>query len=151
MDLKTYLPFDILTKVDVASMMHGLEVRTPFVDIRVAEFAATIPESLNMRKNGNGQWEGKLLLKKAMEKYYTPEFVHRPKMGFGVPIQKWFAPNGSLRTAIEERLLDKNSRLYEFFEPVIIKGFLDQNIAYYLWLLLFLEEWLRQDHRLDAA
>ncbi|HMK83999.1 MAG TPA: asparagine synthase (glutamine-hydrolyzing), partial [Candidatus Bathyarchaeia archaeon] len=114
MDLKTYLPFDILTKVDVASMLHGLEVRTPFVDVRVVEFAATIPESLNMKRDGSGKWHGKMLLKKAMERYYSLDFVHRPKMGFGVPIQKWFAPSGPLRTAIEERLLGQSSRLSDF-------------------------------------
>lgn len=145
MDLKTYLPFDILTKVDVASMMHGLEVRTPFADVRVVEFAATIPETLNMTKNGSGTWEGKLLLKKIMEKYYGREFVHRSKMGFGVPIDKWFAPGGSLRTAVGERLLDRNSKLYDYFEPAVVRRFLDQSITPYLWLLLFLEEWLRQE------
>ena len=145
MDLKTYLPFDILTKVDIASMMHGLEVRTPFVDIRVVEFAATIPESLNMSKNQRGEWEGKLLLKKLMAKYYTPEFLHRPKMGFGVPIQTWFAPGGALREHLHDRLMGDHSLLYEFFEPAIIKQFVEQNISYYLWLLLFFEEWLQQN------
>ena len=62
-DLQTYLPNDILTKVDVASMMNSLEVRTPLVDIRVAEFAARIPPELNFRRKASGGFEGKLLLK----------------------------------------------------------------------------------------
>lgn len=150
MDLKTYLPFDILTKVDIASMMHGLEVRTPFVDVKVIEFAATIPETLLMGKNHSGEWEGKLLLKKLMQKYYTPEFLNRSKMGFGVPIQKWFAPGGELREYIYDRLLGDHSLLNEFFEPAIIRQFFEQNISYYTWLLLFFEEWLQQNKEIKS-
>ena len=150
MDLKTYLPFDILTKVDIASMMHGLEVRTPFVDIRVFEFAATIPESLNVNKDQEGKWEGKLLLRKLMAKYYLSEVLHRPKMGFGVPIQRWFAPGGVLREYLGDRLMGDHSLLSELFEPAVIKSFLERNLSYELWLLLFLEEWLQQNRETEC-
>lgn len=145
MDLKTYLPFDILTKVDVASMMHGLEVRTPLVDIRVIELAATIPEDRSIRRNSVGRWEGKLLLKKALQQYYPAEFLQRPKMGFAVPIQKWFGPDGALHETVLERLCQSNSMVLEFFEPAVIRHLVDWNAAGPIWLLLFLEEWLQQN------
>ncbi len=143
LDMKTYLPFDILTKVDVVSMMNSLEVRTPIVDVRVAEFAATIPEQFNIRKNAAGKWQGKLLLKRLMERYYPAEFLHRRKMGFGVPIQKWFAPAGSLHNDLHERLLSRNSLICEYFEPKTIRQLVANNDSRLVWLLLFLEEWLQ--------
>ena len=144
-DFKTYLPNDILTKVDVASMMHGLEVRTPFVDIRVAEFAASIPESFCLARDDRGQWEGKRLLKQAMEKYYPKDFLRRPKKGFAVPLAKWFASDGPLRNDLRERLTGSNSPLRELFEPAAIGALLEANASGPLWLLLFLDEWLRQN------
>jgi asparagine synthase (glutamine-hydrolysing) len=145
MDLTTYLPYDILTKVDVASMMHGLEVRTPLVDVRVVEFAATIPECLNMSRSENGEWEGKLLLKKVMERYYPSDFLHRPKKGFGIPLQKWFAPGGLLQETLRDRLRGEGSPLNELFNPDVIDLFIESLNIYALWMLLFLEEWLRQN------
>ena len=145
MDWKTYLPFDILTKVDIASMMYGLEVRTPFADVKVFEFAATIPEDLNIAKNNNREWEGKRLLKKMMQKYYPMEFLYRPKKGFAIPIQKWFAADGSLRDVIEERLLGSNSYLTHLFRPAVIHKIVKKNITGQVWLLLFLDEWLNQN------
>lgn len=142
-DIKSYLPYDILTKVDVASMLHSLEVRTPITDIRVVEFAATIPEYLNIHKNGSGEREGKLLLKKVLRRYYPAEFLHRPKMGFAVPIQRWFVQDGVWRQQIHERLLGSQSTLLEFFEPAAIKRLLAYDAIGPLWTLLFLEEWLR--------
>jgi asparagine synthase (glutamine-hydrolysing) len=145
LDFKSYLPNDILTKVDVASMMHGLEVRTPLVDVRVAEFAATIPESFCLARDSQGQWEGKRLLKQAMQKYYPREFVRRQKMGFSVPLRKWFAADGPLGKEIRERLTSANSPLLELFEPAGISALLAANASAPLWLLLFLDEWLRQN------
>lgn len=145
LDIKTYMPFSILSKVDVASMMNSLEVRTPIVDINVFEFAATLPESLNIGKNSQGEWEGKLLLKKLLNRYYTPDFLHRPKMGFSTPIQKWFSPKGSSRDYLQARLLGTTSKLSNFFNPLKIKNLIDTNACSSLWLLLFLEEWLEQN------
>ncbi len=145
MDIKTYLTYDILTKVDIASMMHGLEVRTPLTDIRVMEFAATIPQSMSIGKNRAGQWEGKLLLKKAMQRYYPTEFLHRPKKGFRVPIQIWLASDNAWQQKIQERLLGPDSTLFEFFNQSAIKKLVKKNASSSLWLLLFLDEWLRQN------
>ncbi len=145
MDLKSYLPYDILTKVDIASMMHGLEVRTPFVDLKVVEFAATIPEHLNITATSTGEWERKLLLKKVGERYFPRDFMHRPKMGFAVPIARWFAPGGELHDVLRERLLGGDSALGELFEPSVMAGLVSRNDTGPLWLLLYLEEWLRQN------
>ena len=146
MDMKTYLPFDILTKVDIASMIHSLEVRTPFVDLKVIEFATTIPQFLNINKQSKKGWDGKLLLKKLMEKYYSNDFLYREKKGFAVPIHKWFADGGSLNEEIKSRLKDKGSRLNDYFEPEIIHQFIHNNYSSSLWLLLFLDEWLIQNN-----
>ena len=145
MDLKTYLPFDILTKVDIASMLNGLEVRTPMVDKEVVSFAATIPESFNIRKSPNGEWQGKMLLKGLMEKYYPADFLKRAKMGFSIPIEKWFAVDGILHNTLIERLTGKESKILDFFDPEIVRKLIFQNSAGPLWLLLFLEEWLKQN------
>jgi asparagine synthase (glutamine-hydrolysing) len=145
LDIKTYLPFDILTKVDVASMMHGLEVRTPLVDVRVMEFAATIPSELCMARGNDGQWRGKRLLRDLLRRRFPADFLDRPKMGFGVPIARWFRSGGAYHRALEERLLGPASTRREWFEPAAICRLIDENRAGPLWLLLFLEEWLRQN------
>jgi asparagine synthase (glutamine-hydrolysing) len=145
LDIKTYLPFDILTKVDIASMMHGLETRTPIVDIHVVEFAATIPQSINIKPLKNGDWQGKLILKKLLGQYFPAEFINRGKKGFAVPLKKWFSPGGALRTELKDRLLGDTSMLYEFFNPTQVNNLIDENNTGPLWLLFFLEEWLHQN------
>lgn len=142
-DMKTYMNFDILTKVDIASMMHSLEVRTPLIDKEVWEFAVTIPEEFNIN-NKSGEWRGKLLLKKLLEKDFSPEFIHRKKQGFGVPISKWFANEGELRGVLEDKLISKNSLLNNYFNPTSVKELLNTKHTGAMWLLLFLEEWLNQ-------
>lgn len=142
-DRRTYLPCAILTKVDIASMMHGLEVRTPFLDTRVWDVVSRIPERWNMRERRSG-WEGKLLLKRLMERWYPTDLVHRRKTGFGVPLARWFAEGGAYRRQLEDRLLDPSSPLTEYFDPSVVRELLVQNFTGPLWLLLFLDEWLRQ-------
>jgi asparagine synthase (glutamine-hydrolysing) len=143
MDMKTYMNFDILTKVDIASMIHSLEVRTPLIDKEVWEFAATIPEEFNVN-NRSGEWRGKILLKSLLEKDFSPGFVHRKKQGFAVPLSKWFSDKGELRGLIEDKLLSKNSLLNTYFEERSMKDLLDNKQTGALWLLLFLEEWMEQ-------
>jgi asparagine synthase (glutamine-hydrolysing) len=143
-DLKMYMPYDILTKVDVASMIHSLEVRTPLIDKEVWEFAATIPQEFNIQKKNNGKnWEGKLLLKKILSKDFDDSFIHRPKMGFGVPISKWFAEKGELHDVLKDYLLSTDSCILHYFKREKIEELLKVNFTGALWLLLFLEEWLR--------
>jgi asparagine synthase (glutamine-hydrolysing) len=99
LDMKTYLVGDILTKVDRASMAHSLEVRVPLLDHKFVEWVSGLPVSDKLR----GQ-EGKYLLKKALEPHLPHDVLYRPKMGFGVPIGKWF--RGPLKQRLRESLLE---------------------------------------------
>jgi asparagine synthase (glutamine-hydrolysing) len=144
-DLKSYLPNDILTKVDIASMMHGLEVRTPFVDIEIWKFALTIPPRFNIKKVNNQFWSGKILLKKLLERYFEPGFVNRTKMGFGVPLTLWFGKNGTYRKQLEDILLSKDAKINSYFERQEIKQLLETGNSQHIWLFLFLEFWLMEN------
>jgi asparagine synthase (glutamine-hydrolysing) len=97
LDLKTYLPGDILTKVDRASMAHSLEVRVPILDYEFVEWVAGLPPEMKLRGR-----EGKYLFKKAMESYLPKTLLYRPKMGFAVPLASWF--RGPLRARVKEAL-----------------------------------------------
>lgn len=144
LDMKTYMNFDILTKVDVASMIHSLESRTPLIDKEVWEFAATIPEEFNINtKNPEKKWQGKLLLKKLLSRDFNPDFIYRRKMGFGVPLSKWFADKGELRAVLEDYLLSSNSCVLHYFDKHKIEQLIAHNFTGPLWLLLFIEEWFR--------
>jgi len=145
MDMMTYLPYAILTKVDVASMMNSLEVRTPIVDIRVMEYAATIPSAEKMAATGPGRFEGKLVFKKLLRKYFPASFLQRPKQGFGIPMRRWFGADGETFAASRERLLHAGSALHGWFDPEVLAALVDGKNAAAIWLLLFLEEWLRQE------
>lgn len=143
MDLKTYLPNDILTKVDIAAMIHSLETRTPLVDKKVIEYVTTIPENFNFSKIKD-DYQGKLLLKKLLNKHFTPDFTNREKKGFAVPINKWFLNNGPSQIYVKERLLD-SPFLKEYFNEKGLKLINEQQKACLLWLLLVLDEWLIQN------
>lgn len=99
LDMKTYLVGDILTKVDRASMAHALEVRVPLLDHKFVEWVSGLPVNYKLR----GQ-EGKYILKKALQPYLPHDVLYRPKMGFGVPLGKWF--RGPLRQRLRESLLE---------------------------------------------
>jgi asparagine synthase (glutamine-hydrolysing) len=99
LDMKTYLVGDILTKVDRASMAHSLEVRVPLLDHKFVEWISGLPVNYKLR----GQ-EGKYILKKALEPHLSQEVLYRDKMGFGVPLGKWF--RGPLRQRLRDSLLD---------------------------------------------
>jgi asparagine synthase (glutamine-hydrolysing) len=144
-DQKTYLPYDILTKVDIASMMNGLETRTPFVDLRIFEFAATIPERYSIGIGPSGEWETKLLLKKVAEKYFPKDFIYRPKKGFAIPVAKWFSTTGKLHGELRERLTAKDNRISELFNLNVVGELLDHNMTGQAWLLLVLDEWMKQN------
>ena len=141
-DLQTYMPCDLMTKVDMASMAHSLEARQPMLDYRLVEWAASLPSNLKLRGK-----KGKRLL---MDTYYDllPKAIwHRPKMGFGVPIAKWFRT--SLRDRTYDALLGSDAKCHQYFRREAIAGLVDDhmtgrsNQSYRLWNLLFLELWLR--------
>ena len=146
LDLKTYLPHSVLTKVDIASMMHGLEVRTPIVDTKVVEFAATIPFEYNVSMAGE-EWAGKLMLKKIAARWFPGNFVARPKQGFGLPLSPWLGEGGALARAATERLQDPQTPLRHYFNADQVNDVIQRKSENLVWRLLVLDEWLRQEQR----
>ena len=142
-DLVTYLPCDLMTKVDIASMAHSLECRQPFLDYRLVEFAASLPASLKF----NGR-SGKRLLRSTFGSLLPRQIWTRKKMGFGVPLGKWF--QHELRGLTEQRLLGDESRCHQFLRREVLQVIVDQHMSgsvnhcYRLWNLLVLESWLRR-------
>ena len=142
LDLKTYLVGDINTKVDRASMAHSLEVREPLMDHPLVEWLASLPSSLKVR----GQ-EGKHLLKKAMEPYLPREVLYRPKMGFAVPLAKWF--RGPLRQSLREAILGDELADTGLFNRDTLTHLVDthqsgmRDYSSPLWSLLMFQAFLR--------
>ncbi|TVQ01270.1 MAG: asparagine synthase (glutamine-hydrolyzing) [Planctomycetaceae bacterium] len=141
-DLLTYLPCDLMTKVDIASMAHGLEVRCPMLDYRLVELAASLPVGMKFRGR-----RGKLILQDAFANRIPATIWKRPKMGFGVPIAGWF--RDQLKPMVHDLLLSPDARVHEFFRPEVLGRLVTEheslrhNHGYRLWNLLMLEKWLR--------
>ncbi|GEP58622.1 asparagine synthase (glutamine-hydrolyzing) [Reyranella soli] len=141
-DLETYLPCDLLTKVDVAAMAHGLETRAPFLNHELVEWVSRIPG--NRKVWGN---EGKALLKSALEPFVPRECMYRPKVGFRVPIAKMMREN--LRSATEaillsERFADRRLVRREFVQQMLAEHNTQrQEHGTRLWALVMLEMWFR--------
>ncbi|MEM6779552.1 MAG: asparagine synthase (glutamine-hydrolyzing) [Planctomycetota bacterium] len=142
-DLLSYLPCDLMTKVDIASMAHGLEVRQPMLDHRVVEFAARMPVHHKFRGR-----RGKLVLQDTFGDRIPSEIFTRPKMGFGIPIGSWF--RNEFKPLVHDTLLASDARSRQFFRPDAVASLVqshesgEQNHGYRLWNLLVLEVWLRQ-------
>jgi asparagine synthase (glutamine-hydrolysing) len=147
-DFHNYLPDDILTKVDRASMLPSLESRVPLLDHRLIELAATIPAALKLR---NGV--GKYILKRAVEPLLPDGLLHRPKMGFAVPLAKWF--RHELAAYAQDALLSARARQRGLVEPASVSRLLAEHAsgtrdrAVQIWSLLVLEAWCCAwwDHR----
>lgn len=146
-DIKTYLPGDILTKVDIASMQHGLEVRTPFTDVKIMEFAATLP---NSEKVGVGsERQMKALPKRSLANRFPRHFVNRNKMGFAIPEAEWMRRGSEVRHCFDDLVGTTNSPLFDYFEPQslqeMVSEFDDRGVhATSLWSMFALAFWLNQ-------
>jgi asparagine synthase (glutamine-hydrolysing) len=142
-DTMTYLPNDLLVKVDIASMAVSLEARSPFLDHHVIEFAASLPERLKLR----GQTT-KYLLKRALRGILPAENLDRRKMGFGVPIGHWF--RGAMQGFVREILLAEKSLNRGLFRPQEVKRLIEshtlgeRDYSTKLWTLMMLELWFNR-------
>ena len=141
-DVLMYLPYDLLVKVDIASMANSLEARSPFLDHKLMEFAASVPAGLKLRGR-----QGKYILKKAFEHLLPKEVLYRKKMGFGVPINRWLRTD--LKQAAYDILLDSRSIGRGYFKREAVAQLLNDHVAmradhsYRIWALLWLELWHR--------
>ena len=142
-DTMTYLPNDLLVKMDIASMTVSLEARSPFLDHHLMEFAASLPENLKLRGMTT-----KYLLKRVLKQFVPEENLTRAKMGFGVPIGHWF--RGTMQPFLRETLLSEKALSRGLFNRASVRQLIDQHVAnkvnheHRLWSLLMLELWFQR-------
>jgi asparagine synthase (glutamine-hydrolysing) len=141
-DVAYYLPDALLVKVDIASMAHGLEARSPLLDHEFMEFAATLPSELKLRGT-----ETKHIFKRAVRPLLPPDIIDRPKKGFSVPLSVWF--RHELKEMAYDLLLDTRATQRGYFRPAAVRRLLDEHVSGIrdwsdqLWNLLMLESWHR--------
>ncbi|MFV0389610.1 MAG: asparagine synthase (glutamine-hydrolyzing) [Pyrinomonadaceae bacterium] len=139
-DQMTYLPNDLLVKVDIASMANSLEARSPFLDHKLIEFAASLPEKVKLPG-----YSTKHLLKRVAAKLVPREVVYRRKMGFGVPIGNWF--RGEMKDFVRDSLLSEKAKKRGITNPAIVERYLNDHISakkdytMQIWTLMMLELW----------
>lgn len=142
-DTHTYLPNELLTKVDIATMAVSLEARSPFLDHHVIEFAASLPENLKLRGLTT-----KYILKQVLKKLLPAENLNRRKMGFGVPIGSWF--RGRFQQLLRDTLLTEKSLNRGLFRPQAVRRLIDvhtrgeRDYGSQLYSLLMLELWYKR-------
>lgn len=142
-DQMTYLPNDLLVKVDIATMANSLEARSPFLDHNLIEFAASLPENLKMRGV-----ETKSLLKKVAARLVPREVVYRRKMGFGVPVGKWF--RGEMKDFVTDILLSHSALKRGIVRPEVMERYVAEHTSglrdhsFQIWTLLMLELWFQR-------
>jgi asparagine synthase (glutamine-hydrolysing) len=141
-DVNWYLPDALLVKVDIATMAHGLEGRSPLLDHRVMELAASLPSSMK-RRNG----ESKYIFKRALRQLLPADILDRPKQGFAVPLEHWF--RNELRDLAYDTLLGPRAVARGYFRPQAVRRLLDEHVNgvrkwnEQLWNLTMLELWHR--------
>ena len=144
LDMKTYLPGDILTKVDRASMAHALEVRVPLLDHKLVEWISGLPPDMKLKGS-----EGKYIFKKAMEKYLPHDILYRRKQGFAVPLAAWF--RGPLRERVQQALLGPNLAATGIFNQDFLRQMVEQHqsgrrdYSAPIWTVLMFEAFLRKE------
>jgi asparagine synthase (glutamine-hydrolysing) len=142
-DVNTYLPGDLIPKIDIATMAHGLEARSPLLDHEVMELAASIPADLKVR-GGDKKW----ILREALRDWLPDEILDRPKQGFSVPVGDWF--RHELRDLVSGVLLDPKAVARGYFRPEAIRTMLDRHSrgasqeTKPLWALFMFELWHRE-------
>jgi asparagine synthase (glutamine-hydrolysing) len=140
-DVNTYLPGDLLPKVDITTMANSLEARSPFLDHHLLEWAAGLPTRVKVRPGST-----KRILKKAMSDWLPPEVVNRPKMGFGVPLAAWL--RAELRDFAHDLLTDHTATQRGLFRPAVVAQLLGEHDSgtdrsRQLWALIQFEQWHR--------
>ena len=141
-DLLGYLPEDLLVKIDVATMAHSLEGRSPILDHKMVEFAISLPSNWKVRGRST-----KWIFKESLRGFLPDEILDRPKMGFGIPLKEWF--EGPRHALAKEILLDNHAAGRGYFKPEAVRTLLEEHRTgrrdhgYRLWALLILEVWHR--------
>lgn len=143
LNFETYLLDDLLVKADRASMAHGLELRSPFLDTALMEFAASLPDGLRIRGGTL-----KYILKKSFADILPEPILRRGKMGFGIPLPTWFRTHW--RPLVEERISGEGSALWAWLRPDPVREMVNRHMTgsadhgHQIWALLTLEAWLRK-------
>jgi asparagine synthase (glutamine-hydrolysing) len=149
-DVKSYLPGDILVKVDRMSMANSLEVRSPLLDYRIAELAFSMPTCFKLSEPSLDGSKNKFILKELAARYLGREYVYRPKEGFGIPVSQWLRNDKA--SYLKDNLL-LGSPIYDFFNKDFVHGIINAHLAgtgdysAKLWNLLMLDGWLRNIHQ----
>jgi asparagine synthase (glutamine-hydrolysing) len=147
-DLTTYLPGQLLTKVDRAGMMNSLEVRSPFLDYKLAEFVYNLPFEYKCDRKS-----GKIILKDILSEIMPKEFVYRRKQGFGAPVKQWLQKD-NFKKLVYQTLGESSAEIYRMFNKEyvdnLLTDFYEKNIRdrfYQIWTLLCLELWMKENAR----